>query len=311
VGKQLVTKRKYGLRVTPKIVLILVTAIVVILGFGYFGFSYYVASEMTKSDHSKLNRPAQIVSANYQDVTVKKPDGYLKGWLFKGASKKLIIFAAGFNQQRFDTENIVVLISRELIALGYNVLVYDNQATGESTGNRVTFGLKESKDLITVVNFAKTQGFEAKNIGIIGYSEGAIAELLASDRLRDVGAMVADSPSEDLKGTVANILVKERNIPSIFMPGVYFVLKNTYGVDLDKIKPADHIMLVSERVFLYLHGGRDTSIYPVNSEKLLAISNPKSKLVIFPNGKHVETYKSDPRKYRDVVYSFLKDQLGK
>jgi fermentation-respiration switch protein FrsA (DUF1100 family) len=48
----------------------------------------------------------------------------------------------------------------------------------------------------------------------------------------------------------------------------------------------------------------------LESEKLLSIANPKSKLVIFPNGKHIETYKSDPALYRKTVFPFLLDNLG-
>jgi len=88
------------------------------------------------------------------------------------------------------------------------------------------------------------------------------------------------------------------------------VLKYYYRLDVDAIKPSSHVAKVPERVFLFLHGKLDTSIYPSESKELLAISNPKSKLIIFPNAKHLETYKSDPALFRLNVYSFLKENLG-
>jgi uncharacterized protein len=296
-----------------KLALLIFFAVVIIaIILGYFAFSFYAASQIVKANHDRIDISPTIISTDYKDISVQNSDGVdLKGWLFKGSSNKLIIMIAGFRQNRINKDYFGFLIAKELIVLGYNVLVFDNQSTGESVGDYLTFGVKEGRDLVTVVNYAKNNGFEAKNIGIIGDSMGAIALLLVSDQLKDIGAMAVDSPANDLKKTMENILQNEQGVPLIFNPGIFFILKTVYQVDVDSIKPSDHVALVPGRVFLYLHGGKDTSIYPWNSEQLLAVSNPKSELVIFPNGKHIETYKSDPQKYRDTVFPFLEEQLGK
>lgn len=293
-----------------KIAIILGLTLVAFVAF-YFFISIFIASQIVKPNHEPIKVSADTISPDYQNVTIKTKEGILYGWLFKGSTNKLIIMDAGFRENRINQGYYGSLIAKELIGLGYNVLLFDNQATGQSYGNYITFGVKESRDLINVVNFVKAKGFEAKNIGIIGDSMGAISLLLASDRLNDVGAMVVDSAAKNIKQTAENILQNENNIPPLFNAGTFFVLRVFYHLDFDKIQPAAHVKLVPQRVFLYLHGELDTSIYPTESKALWAISNPQSKLVYFPNGKHIETYKSDPSLYRKLVFTFLQESLGR
>lgn len=278
----------------------------------YAAFSFYVASQIVAPRPTRINVSPTVISSDYENITVNGTDNAkLKGWLFKTNGNKLIIMVAGFGQNRINNDYYSVLIAKDLIGLGYNVLLYDNRATGVSGGKHVTLGIKESLDIIKVVDFARQKGFEDKNIGIIGDSLGAISLLLSSDQLRNVGAMVVDSPAANVKKVIENILKNQNNVPSIFNPAVFFILKNYYKIDVSSVQPGLHIKNEPGRVFLFLSGGLDTTIPPENSVILLKLANPQSKLVIFPNAEHVETYKSDPKLYRDAVFSFLSQNLGK
>jgi fermentation-respiration switch protein FrsA (DUF1100 family) len=292
-----------------KILIIIGLTIIAFILF-YFAFSFFVASQTVASNHGPFEIPASTISNSYENFTIPTQNSKLNGWLFHGPTDKLIIMVAGDKQNRVNNEYYGSLITKELIGLGYSVLLYDNQATGESLGTNVTFGVKESKDLISIVEFAKSKGFKAKNIGIIADSTGATSLLLACDKLKDIGAMVVDSPAKNIQKNIENILRNENSVPILFNPGIFFVLKYYYHIDVDAVKPASHVAAVPERIFLYLHGGLDDLIYPSESKELLAISNPKSKLVIFPNGKHIETYKSNPVLYRLSVFTFLKLNLS-
>ncbi len=69
-------------------------------------------------------------------------------------------------------------------------LLFDFQAHGESTGERITFGYLESKDAQAAVNFLHTNLPEEK-LGLIGVSMGGAATLLATPPL-EVNAMVLE-----------------------------------------------------------------------------------------------------------------------
>lgn len=130
------------------------------------------------------------------------------------------------------------------------------------------------------------------------------------DQLKDVGAIVLDSPAANFKPIISDRLWKERSVPIIFHPTIFFFAKSFFGVDLSIIRPIDKIGLDPNRKFLFLHGKNDETIPITNSQQLLAKANKTSKLVVFGDGAHIETFKSDPELYRQEVYKFLDEELG-
>lgn len=278
--------------------------------FLYLGFSLYVANVMTSRFQTRIDISPKIISENVEDISFSAQDGVvLQGWLFRGFSDRLVILVSGLLENRTNVGYYGGFLVRELLEKDYNVLVYDTRDFSTSTGTRVGYGSTEGRDVIGAVEYAKTRGFEGKNIGIIGYSTGAVSMLMIVAELRDVGALVLDSTAAVYKPVLVNVLSREKHIPSFFHPAIFFFAKSVFGVNIDSVRPIDTIELVPERKFLFLHAGHDKTIPVANSEALLKRANPASRLVIFPNGEHIETYKSDPELYKKEVFGFLEKQL--
>lgn len=283
-------------------------SLVIILIVVYLGISYFIASKITEPTARHIDISADFVSPNFKNVSFKTEDNLLlKGWLFEPKRKKVIIFVSGILDNRTNAGYYGADLTRELLAKGYGVLLYDTRARGESGGT--VRGKNEELDVIAAVNYLKQKGVEPKNIGIISFSSGASATLMAIDKINDIGPVVIDSAPTIFKHVTDNILIKEQHIPSFIIPGVYFMTKYAFGVDINSINPIEHVVKVPDRVFLYLHCANDTSILPENSKELLVKSNSKSKLVFFPKCSHVETYKKNPEMYRKEVFSFLDQAL--
>src|SRR6266480_5718789 len=81
--------------------------------------------------------------------------------------------------------------ARFLHRAGYSVLLIDFQATGETKGDRIAFGWKESRDANAAVNFVRHIDPTAR-VAIIGSSLGGVAALLATPPLR-VNALILES----------------------------------------------------------------------------------------------------------------------
>ena len=81
-------------------------------------------------------------------------------------------------------------------------------------------------------------------------------------------------------------------------------------MDIGKAKPIEKIALDPERKLLFLHGAKDETTPLENSKQLLTLANKESKLVVFEEGRHIETYKSDPDLYRKEVFGFLETELA-
>lgn len=288
-----------------------IIAILIVLILVYFGFSLYVAHEMTKRMAPRLDVSPTVVSENYEDVQFKSTDELvLKGWLFKSDSDKLVIMVAGLLPNRIDTEYYAMWIAKDLVDQGYNVIMFDSRAHGKSEGQRKSYGWFEGNDILGAVVFAKDQGFKPQNIAILGDSTGAISTLMVADQLSEVGALIIDSAATNFKPIIIDRLWVEKKVPPFFSPAIFFFTDTVFGLKIGEVKPIDKLTLVPERKFLFLHGGLDETIPVEESKKLATSANPESKLVIFPDGKHIETFKSDPDLYRKEVLGFLSRELG-
>ena len=131
------------------------------------------------------------------------------------------------------------------------------------------------------------------------------------DQIKDVGAIVLDTPATDFQRIVSNRLWVEKKVPPFFHPTIFFFNRIFFNIDIGKAKPVEKITLDLERKLLFLHAAKDETTPLENSKKLLALANKESKLVVFEKGQHIETYKSDPDLYRKEVFGFLEAELGK
>lgn len=289
----------------------IILGILILLILLYIGFSFFVANEMTKRMAPRFDVYPTIVSENYEDIEFTSLDGLsLKGWLFTTNSDKLVIMVPGLTQNRINTAYYTMWIAKDLVDREYNVILYDPRAHGKSEGNRVSYGKFEVNDILGAVEFAKDRGFKPERIAILGDSTGAITTLMAANKLSEVGALIIDSAATNFKPFIVHRLWTEKTVPTFFAPGIFFFTDTVFGLKIGEVKPIENLSLVPDRKFLYLHGGLE-DLFPVEeSEKLLEASNPESKLVIFPKGNHIETFKSDPDLYRKEVFNFLESELG-
>lgn len=278
--------------------------IIIVLLAIYFGFSFFVASKITEPTARHIDVSADFIDKNYKDVVFKTSDNLtLKGWWFEPTRDKVIIFVPGILDNRTNAGYYGVHLTQELIMKGYGVMLYDPRARGDSEGSvRVK---NEHLDVIAGVSFLENHGIEPKHIGIISYSSGSLAVLAAIKNINNIGPVILDStPTNFLKDT-EKILVKEQHIPSFFIPGIFFALNERYGFDIKGISPIDYMSKAQNIPFLFVHAIHDQSIPYQNSQDLFKYAGPKSKLILFPVGSHIETYKKNVDLYRKEVFLFI------
>lgn len=289
---------------------IVLAVIFVLLIVGYFGVSWYIAHVFATSAGLQFTEKSSVVSPNAKEFTVITSDNVsVSGWYFESTNNNscAIILVPGFGQNRVNSSYGSVQIAKELLANGYNVAMFDPRGSGLSEKTRLGFGSTEGNDILGVLSFVNDQETASKNIGIIADSLGAITTLQFLPKLSGVGAIVVDSPAERIQPLVEKSL-RERNIPSFLFPGIFIAAKYIFGADVFSVRPIDKVAN-SSRELLFLHGDKDTTISIQNSRNLSAASNPKNKLVVFSEAEHVQTYKTDPEKYRTEVFGFLFSQM--
>lgn len=199
---------------------------------------------------------------------------------------------------------------RFLHARGYAVLAPDFQAHGESPGEHVTFGARESLDAAASVQFLRNSA-PNERLGVIGVSMGGAAALVGPRPL-DVDAMVLESVYPTFRDAVSDRLKVWLGPVGLLGPAIAPLLIGMVGpeigVDADSLRPIERISSVREPVLML--AGSDDEYTPIEESLALydRIKSPKRFWEVHGAG-HVDLHDFAPAEYERVVGSFLAEQL--
>jgi pimeloyl-ACP methyl ester carboxylesterase len=146
-----------------------------------FGPYAFVLAETRPNLHPVCcETPLDFGAASYEDVQIETPDGIaLAGWYVppRETPGPVIVVLHGGGADRRGA----IWHARELIAAGYGVLLYDQRAQGESTGERTSFGWLDGHDLLAAIDtLAGREEVNPGQIGAVGMSLGGQIALNAA-----------------------------------------------------------------------------------------------------------------------------------
>jgi alpha-beta hydrolase superfamily lysophospholipase len=302
----------YGLVVNKTAVIIkgwvMVIAIVIsALLVAYLGISWYIAHSVMRVPRLPLGDTPASVGLAYEDVSFPSRTDKLtlKGWYIAGKKSFTIIIVTGMHQNRVDYSIGVLEMSRDLVARGYNVLLFDLRGRGESEGNGVLL-TKFERDIGGAVDYIKQRGCPAEKIGFVGFSAGAASSIIFASN-ENVAALISDSCFADVADVFIGKGVSESGMPrwliGLFGMGTLFVSMVVYGYR--KVNPIDRVSAVAGPI-LFIQGGKD-DLVPVNDARRLmeASGNPADELWIVPDAGHTLSYVTDPAGYMERVAAFF------
>ncbi len=283
-------------------VALLLVFVVMPLGLGY-SFVYIAPRPIA------LAAQAAQVGRRYDDVSfASRADGItLYGWLFHAArpNGRSVILAPGWLSNRVAGD--YMWMAKDLVAHGYDVLMFDFRAQGTSGGDHPTLGDRERFDVLGAYDFMRGRGYVAGKMLMFGVSMGGAAVLLASPQLPDVGAIVTDSAFAELRLTLINGLARFF-IPEL-LDGPTLLYAPLFGVNPD-LRPVDAVRSQPQRAFLFYHGDADQLVGVAQAYELRnASSNPQSDLVVVSGARHTKAYIQNPSAYLKRLYQFLDQQL--
>jgi pimeloyl-ACP methyl ester carboxylesterase len=142
-------------------------------------------------------------SIAYESFEATTADGIaLDGWQFSPVSppRGVIVFVHGkdINRQHF------VGAAERFVKQGYAVVAYDQRAHGRSTGEFITYGAKETKDLSLVIDVALSKWGRALPVAVIGESLGAAVALQTAAEDARISLVVAGAAFADLQTVVTD-----------------------------------------------------------------------------------------------------------
>ena len=291
-----------------------VLAVLVLLAVCYGVISWRYADGVTRVVRDPLKKTPAYVEDRYEDVAFRSRDGLLlKGWWFPapGASKAAVL-VHGKDQNRIDSSFDPGRMARFLIADGWSVLLFEMRGHGQSEGTRWGLGQYEPDDILAAIDLAQQKAGVARDrVATIGESMGGGSVLMTVGRDPSIGPVVVDSAYASAAVVVDEVGPQYSGLPAFFTPGLVFMSRVLYGLDLGSVVPVDVVRAHPERPFLFIQCVNDHTVAMHHGLDLKAASaNAGTQLWLVDDCGHVKAFVTHPQQWQDRVLAFLDGQLG-
>jgi pimeloyl-ACP methyl ester carboxylesterase len=181
-------------------------------------------------------------------------------------------------------------LARSIAALGYRAVLPDLRGHGRSSGDFLTYGVVDARDLAQLADALAREGLLAGRLGVVGTSYGAATaiELAAVDpRVLAVVAIAPFSSLDDVVPAYARHYAPGLSalLPAAFLGDSIAAAGRLGGFDPSAASPRTAIAKTRARVLL-IHGRNDTNIPPSQSEAILAAAPERCSLVVVDHADH-------------------------
>ena len=237
-----------------------------------------------------------------KDYIVKSFDGYeLHATYIPNDSKKIVIITHGHTATKWSSVKYVMLFRK----LGYGAVIYDNRGHGDNIRTYMTLGLKESKDLIAIIEDTKKKLGSDLFIGLHGESMGSAINNMALKYKPKIKFIISDCGYADFMKMGKAYARSEYRLFGGIVNISNWMCKLHYKFDLEDVKPID-LISDNEIPICFIHGDQDTLINKINAETMFKENLGYKEIHIFEGAKHAGSYLKDPDKYYEIVNDFVK-----
>ena len=192
----------------------------------------------------------------------------------------------------------------------HNLLLIYQRSHCESEGVTITFGSKESEDLLLWIDEVIRRYGEETKIVLVGISMGAATVLLASGKeLPDnVRCIISDCPYSSTKEIITKV-AGEMGFPKASYPFVRLGAKLFGGFDPDQDSPLSAVARATKPI-LFIHGEDDDFVPCEMTLRMYEAARCDKALFTVPEAGHGLSYIVDRDGYRDALSAFLSKHLG-
>lgn len=197
-------------------------------------------------------------------------------------------------------------LSKELSQNGFESIVFDGRAHGESGGEFCTYGYKEKKDIAQIVDKIKRQSPHLP-IGIWGNSLGGAIAIQALEFDKRIEYGIIESTFTDLHQIVYDYQKRILKVIGSRRLSDFALSKAGKLADFDpsKVKPLESVKNIEQPVFIG-HGDSDKNIsYKYGQQLYDSLKASKKRLVLVKGGGHFDLYDKGGYRYKSAIMDFL------
>lgn len=222
----------------------------------------------------------------------------------KTNSNKVIILFHGYRSSAKRDFSLAVKIYLEM---GLNVLLVDQRAHGNSEGKLITFGVKESRDVISWIDYVSINKPQITDIIIGGLSMGATTVMLASQNItnKKVKGITADCGFTSPVAIIRRVAYQHFKIKgTVFVPILNFLCKIIGKFDILSYSTTE--ALKNNKIpILFIHGKNDSLVpYEMSLENYKSAVGYKDILIV-ENAGHGMSFLIDSKETGEKFKNFL------
>jgi uncharacterized protein len=245
-------------------------------------------------------------SFQFDTVLLKTSNGlFIEAWHSKtdSTAKGTVLLFHGIASNK----GMLLAEASEFRYLGYNVLLVDFRAHGNSGGNTTTLGVKETDEVKVAYDHIKSSG--EKNIYFWGSSMGAvvIAKSIKDYNLKPAG-VILEMPFASLQ---SHLRARARNLGFSGFPEEPFGFLVSCWIGIErgfngwKHRTTDYVKEMNCPVLMQ-YGAIDNYVLQEETDKVYAaIASPNKKLIDYQKAGHESLQQNDPAKWQQEVGAFL------
>ncbi|MBP3677783.1 MAG: alpha/beta hydrolase [Agathobacter sp.] len=252
----------------------------------------------------------EVRKVPFEEVQVLSHDGLvLKGKYYHlEDNAPIIMFFHGYRCSAIRDGNGIFLYTRKL---GFNVLLADQRAHGNSQGKTITFGVKERYDVRSWVEYFTKRFGTKQKIYLSGLSMGGATVLMASDigLPKNVIGILADCPYSSPKAILCSV-IRQMHFP-VKMTYALARLSASWMGQFD-VEEASAIEAVrnSQIPTLIIHGDADDFVPCSMSMDCQLAGENHVQLVLIKGAAHGMSHCVDTPSYEEAVYAFFQRTGG-
>jgi pimeloyl-ACP methyl ester carboxylesterase len=221
-------------------------------------------------------------------VRVGPPDALLSAWVLEPPSvpRGTVIVLHGI---RLDKRSMLPAAT-EIANAGFRSLLVDLRGHGRSSGEHLTYGLLESRDISQLLDVLERRGTKLGPVGVHGYSYGAATAIHLAANDPRIRAVVAVSSFASLRVAVRDYLrcyLPELSpaVPESWLDAAIDLGGQMAAFDPDAAAPV-RAAERSRAPLLVLHGASDTQVPPHHAQLLAQATQGRATTLLLPGQTH-------------------------
>ena len=181
-------------------------------------------------------------------------------------------------------------LAKRIAAQGFRAVIPDLRGHGRSSGDWLSYGVREAPDLSAMLDKLSKDGRLVEPVGVVGLSYGAATGIQLAAVDARVRAVVAIAPFQSLHAVVPNYVRHYLPLLGRLIPEAFIAAGVERGGELATFDPgaASPIAALSRTnaQILLIHGLADEHIPPEHSRRLHAAAREHSALILVPEDDH-------------------------